>query len=286
MPDFRYYPRGSVSPDGRVHLANLRAAVQKPWELWTPPFKVAPHVWFVSGFTDVCSYLIDTGDGLVLIDSPFFETLYLQLESIRRAGFDPMDVKHLFISHAHSDHYGGARAFKEYTGAEIWLSREDKADLDRKRAENYTSGPGAVGGFAFDVDRFYNDYESFKMGNMEFTFRMAPGHAAGAVVFRFEDKDEDGTVYKCAMHGGVGATMTTENLKILKYPLEWKQQFIDDCYDMANWDVDICLASHENQLNYLSGVNEDDRNDFSNFVNKNLWRELMISRAENVRGLS
>ena len=67
MPDFRYYARGETGKDGRFHL-DLHAmhdmVRNRPWDFWIEPFRVAPHVWMVSGMNDVCSYLLDTGDAL------------------------------------------------------------------------------------------------------------------------------------------------------------------------------------------------------------------------------
>ena len=53
-------------------------AANKPWLLTQKPFRVAPRVYYV-GNTWVGAYLIDTGDGLVLIDTTVFETTYLVL---------------------------------------------------------------------------------------------------------------------------------------------------------------------------------------------------------------
>ena len=54
----------------------------EPWELAIEPFQVAPQTWYVSGQTWVGSYLIDTGDGLILIDTAIPESLYLLVDSI------------------------------------------------------------------------------------------------------------------------------------------------------------------------------------------------------------
>lgn len=59
-----------------------------PWKFYVEPFRIAGGLYFV-GNADVSVYLIDTGDGLILLDTAFPQTLYLLLESIRRLGFDP-----------------------------------------------------------------------------------------------------------------------------------------------------------------------------------------------------
>ena len=67
----------------------------------------------VCGWSDLGGcYLIDTGDGLILIDTAIPESLYLMVDSIYRAGFCPKDIKKILLSHAHFDHMGGAAAMK------------------------------------------------------------------------------------------------------------------------------------------------------------------------------
>ena len=42
--------------------------IEAPWEWDVPPFQITDNVWYV-GSRQVSNHLIDTGDGLVLIDT-------------------------------------------------------------------------------------------------------------------------------------------------------------------------------------------------------------------------
>ena len=59
-----------------------------PWKVAIEPFRVAPRVYYV-GNVWVGSFLVDTEEGLAIIDTTVMEDLYLLLESIRKLGFDP-----------------------------------------------------------------------------------------------------------------------------------------------------------------------------------------------------
>lgn len=57
-----------------------------PWKVAIEPFRVAPRVYYV-GNVWVGSFLVDTEEGLAIIDTTVMEDLYLLLESIRKLGF-------------------------------------------------------------------------------------------------------------------------------------------------------------------------------------------------------
>ena len=59
---------------------------RRPWEAYVEPFAMAPGVWYISGNDWVACYLIDTGDGLILIDTAMHESAYLMIENIRKLG--------------------------------------------------------------------------------------------------------------------------------------------------------------------------------------------------------
>ncbi len=94
--------------------------------------------------TSVNTYLINTGDKLVLVDSGagklFGPTLGNMLANIKAAGYQPEQVDEIYITHMHPDHVGGLMtegkiAFPNATvradkkDADFWLSKEnmDKA---------------------------------------------------------------------------------------------------------------------------------------------------------------
>src|SRR5687767_9371641 len=90
------------------------------------PFKLFDNVWYV-GFQTVSVYLVSTSDGLVLIDSGYARTVDWLLENIRAAGFDPANVKYIFVTHSHVDHASGAAQMKQVTGARVGLSEIGRA---------------------------------------------------------------------------------------------------------------------------------------------------------------
>ena len=108
-----------VSPPAPVLMEHC---CRKPWETYLEPLRMAPGVWYVSGNNWVACYLIDTGDGLILIDTAIPESLYLLVDSIYRLGFKLTDIKKILLSHAHFDHCGAAGAMKKLTGAELYMS--------------------------------------------------------------------------------------------------------------------------------------------------------------------
>ena len=146
-----------------------------PWKVAIEPFRVAPRVYYV-GNVWVGSFLVDTEEGLAIIDTTVMEDLYLLLESIRKLGFDPMNIKKIFLTHAHMDHDGAARALKEMTGAEIYLSKEDEDWRHRPEADMHDTGFKIV---PYDVDHFYDDNEAIVMGSVTIRTKLSAGHTPG-----------------------------------------------------------------------------------------------------------
>lgn len=246
-----------------------------PWETSITPFRVAPHIYYV-GNLFVGSFLIGTTEGLALIDTTVFETVYMLLESIRSLGFDPRDIKKIFLSHAHMDHDGGARCLKELSGAEIYLARED--DEWRKRPEADMSGEGFKI-IPYEVDHYYDDNTPVVMGDVTIHTRLSAGHTPGCTSFFVDVKDEKGEKLTWGMHGGVGVnTMNTEYLNRVHLPLSLQEDFLQGCEEMKRIHVDICTPSHPSHSNMLELVPQD-RKDYRPFVDETKWESFLTERA-------
>lgn len=85
--------------------------------------RVAPGIHLVAsgalGFDltdplDCNVWLIDSGAGLVLFDSGAGRGVAELLGAIRQDGLDPSHITHLFLTHAHADHSGGAAPLSEH----------------------------------------------------------------------------------------------------------------------------------------------------------------------------
>jgi glyoxylase-like metal-dependent hydrolase (beta-lactamase superfamily II) len=56
----------------------------------------------------IASYLLAGGDGLALVDVGSAESVGRLLSGIRAAGFDPLDITRLILTHVHLDHAGAS----------------------------------------------------------------------------------------------------------------------------------------------------------------------------------
>jgi hydroxyacylglutathione hydrolase len=78
-------------------------------------------------------YLLETPEGLILVDAGIpFSHLIVQ-RKMNEIGRD--DLKLIYITHAHIDHYGGANALREATGAPIAIHRADAESMAQGRTE-------------------------------------------------------------------------------------------------------------------------------------------------------
>lgn len=260
-----------VPPSGALH------DLEHIWNYALPPFRIGPHVYGVGGNNDVSVYLLDSGEGLVLLDTGMKELLYLIIDSIHRLGFDPRQIKAILISHGHGDHCNGAMALHALTGAEIWMNAVDEVF--------YRQHPiPELGYIPFPVHHHFGDGEVFSMGRFHIRTRFTPGHTPGTTSFFFTDTDEEtGKTWRLAMHGGVGAdTMRPAALRALGLPESLAHQFIQDCEELAGEPVDICLPSHLNQTNLAANLPENPM-DYTPLIAPEVWPALMQERAATVK---
>ncbi len=151
------------------------------------PFKILGNVYFVGTFQASC-HLIDTGDGLVLIDPGYANTLYLVIDSIHRLGFDPKDIRYIINTHWHGDHAEATAAMADLSGAKTLIGR-----LDAEKAKRF-----------FQPDILLKEGDTLTLGNTTLSFMETPGHTRGTVSFFFDTR-EDGKTYRVGMFGGAGA---------------------------------------------------------------------------------
>ncbi len=253
----------------------MERCCRTPWVSYLKPFRMAPGVYYVSGNDWVACYLIDTGDGLILIDTAMHETCYLMLENIRQLGFDPMDIKKILLTHAHSDHIGAARTLKELTGAELYLGERDLF-IVRERKDLILSNGFTCGDI--EPDKIYSDYEPVRLGSITIHTISTPGHTPGCTSMIFDVTDKNERIYTCAIHGGVGLnTMSRQYLLENGLPLSLQQEFIDGLKKLDQLHVDICLPSHTNQVGIVPLIGEI-TDEFNPFLDESIWHELMQER--------
>ena len=254
--------------------------LEHPWKYAVPAYKAAPHVWQVGGQDDVCAYLLDSGEGLILIDTGYRASFYLLIDRIWRAGYDPKQIKKILLSHWHWDHVNGARYLQELTGAEVWIS---KADEEQHQLWKDRTDPLPM--VDYRADHFYDDSTTIDLGRFSIHTRLTPGHTPGATSFWFDDTDETtGETFRCAMHGGIGVGLMAKSyLEESGLSLELPHIFIKDCLEMADsWKVDICLPSHLNQGNVKPNIPED-KTDYRVWIDGELWGDVLRDRAEAVK---
>ncbi|MBP2638395.1 MAG: hypothetical protein H6Q72_4302 [Firmicutes bacterium] len=259
----------------------LRQGCECPWEVAVEPFKVAPQVYYV-GNSWVGAYLIDSGEGLILIDATMHNQVYLVLESIRKLGFDPQDIKLLLLSHAHYDHCGGVRPIIEYTGAKLYMGKEDAYFLTERPDLIYTEGY-AFG--SFQPDYYYDDVTAISLGNISIHTMHTPGHTPGTTSFFFAVQDKSGNTYRCGLHGGIGLnTLTDELMQESGWPLSMREEFLNSLEKLSGMEIDITLGSHPAQVNMLEKV-EKISETCNPFLDRAVWTTLLQQRILAIKEL-
>ena len=254
------------------------ANIFHPWEGTVKPFKIFGNLYFV-GTIPASTHLIDTGDGLVIIDPGYPQSLYIVTENMHELGFSPKDIKYIVITHGHYDHLGAARALVELTGAKTFISKEDAPYADGSVDLTWAKELNTVYHEAFTPDVLLSDGDTVKLGNTEILCKSAPGHTPGPMAFFFNVTDGKRTL-RAAMHGGVGRnSMTREFLDKYGLSTEAREKFVPAIDAMIDEHVDIHLGNHVGN-NDTVGKSKLITDDFNPFIDDTAWKKFLTLTKE------
>ena len=254
-----------------------------PWKFAVEPFRIAGNLYYV-GNSSVSAHLIDTGEGLILLDTTYPQTVYLLLESIRRLGFDPGDIKYIMHSHGHYDHFGGTRAIVELTGAKTFLGAADIEFLTERPELTWAPEYGVDFHEAFEVNTALAGGETVKLGDAAIECVHTPGHTPGTMSWFF-DVREKGKSYRVGAHGGPGLnTLSDEFLEENNLPRSNRQDFLKSLQILKKREVDIFIGLHPGQSNTLerAAAMTETHNPF---IDPGAWPAALAEREKDIREL-
>lgn len=218
--------------------------VEHPYLLDRHPFHVAGNVYYVGNHW-CSSHLIDTGEGLILLDTPCASGLPGLMYNIEELGFRVKDVRYIIVSHAHSDHFGAVTALVHKTKAKTFLGEIDAEDMvvRREQMEQMNRNLGAYNE-CFTPDVTLRDGDIIELGNTRIRCVLTPGHTIG-VMSHFWQTEEDGQTLNVGIYGGAGFVSLSEAaLKENGLPLEMQNIFTASIDKVWNEKVDVMLGNH------------------------------------------
>ena len=108
----------------------------------------------------------------------------LIVESIRKLGFKPEDIKILLSNHAHLDHVGTLADFKKLTGATVSAMDRDIDLLASGGKIDYLFAKKPRLHFPpVTADRVLKDGDIVELGGVKLTARLTAGHTPGCTTF-------------------------------------------------------------------------------------------------------
>lgn len=258
-----------------------------PWQGAMKPFQVLGNTWFV-GLKQASTHLIDTGDGLILLDSGYQESLYYVLDSIYQCGFSPYDIKYIIHSHGHIDHAAATRALVELTGAETFIGENDREMVNGTRPE-LTWGPEYNMAFngTFEPDHLLKDGDKISLGDVVIDCAATPGHTAGTFSFFWDIKDE-GKIYRAGTMGGAGInSMASSYLKKYDLPPEqWRGAFGPSIARCRLEKVDVFIGNHAKQNNTSERYEKLIAGDKLAFYDPEAWGNFLDQCQKNLDKLN
>lgn len=159
------------------------------WNEPIEPFRVHGNTWYV-GTNGLSSILVETGDGLVLIDGALPQSAPQIAANVGKLGFDPLQIKYILLSHAHYDHAGGINALQRYTRAKVVVSEASAVVLRTgmllEDDPQFAYGPDNTTFPSAKVDSVLLDGETLEVGEVVFTAIYTPGHTEGSTTWTWE----------------------------------------------------------------------------------------------------
>ncbi len=244
-----------------------------PFLGYVKPGRIFGNIYFV-GTVPASTHLIDTEEGLIVIDPGYERSLYLVINNIWELGFNPKDIKYIVLSHGHYDHTNAAYALAKLSGAKIFLGKEDlpfaRGECDHFELKN----------IPFEPDVLLEDGDVIALGNTRIECMSTPGHTDGTISFFFDVKEGEKT-YRAGMFGGGGTnTLTREFLESRGLPFENRRKFLESIERLEREPVEIFLGNHVENNDTVGKLLMKERSSENPFIDPKGWKNYLDARRK------
>ena len=207
---------------------------------YAKPVKVFDNLYFV-GQTEYSAWAVKTRDGIIIIDPIFDYSVEEEVvNGLKALGSDPNDIKYVLISHAHSDHVGGASYLQDRFNAKVIMSEADWQLLEGTKASWRKPRKELVA----------TDGQKLTLGGTTLTLNITPGHTLGTISTLIPVLD-NGTRHVAAYWGGTAFNWVTNRGAYItpEHPDSfWFNNYIQSAQRFRtlakNAGADVILSNH------------------------------------------
>lgn len=218
-----------------------RAPGPPPRDTWyAKPAKVFDNLYFV-GQTEYSAWAVVTSDGIIVIDPIFDYSVEEEVvNGLKALGFAPGAIKYVLISHAHSDHVGGASYLQDRFNAKVIMSEADWALLDSTTTTWRKPRRELVA----------TDGQRLTLGDTTLTLHLTPGHTLGTISTFIPLRDGPAR-HVAAYWGGTAFNWVTNRRGYItpeRPDSFWFNHYIDSAVKFRNLakaaGADVMLSNH------------------------------------------
>jgi len=201
------------------------------------PVKVFDNLYYL-GQSEYSAWAVTTSAGIIVVDALFDYSVEDEIvNGLTKLGLDPKNIKYVLVSHAHSDHLGGARLLQERFGAQVIMSAADW-DLAARNTQSWPKPKR---------DIVATDGQKLTLGDTTLTMYLTPGHTPGTISTLIPVKDQ-GRPHMAAEWGGTGFNFTITPEKPRRFWFETYASSADHFRDaLTKANADVLIANHPNQ---------------------------------------
>src|SRR5262245_52899642 len=146
--------------------------------LASKPVQLATGIYLLGRTRPGAVYVVDTSEGLVLIDSGLEANAAIVTDQIAALRLDVTRLRAILLTHGHADHSLGAAHLRTRTGAKVYAGRADCPPLragEPREAFVSTFYMPDTTPHKTTIDIEVNDNDLIPIGDARFTAIAAPG---------------------------------------------------------------------------------------------------------------
>jgi glyoxylase-like metal-dependent hydrolase (beta-lactamase superfamily II) len=151
--------------------------------------EIVRGIYLLGALKPSAAYVIETPEGLVLVDSGLDADAGLLKSEMAKLGLDWKRVRAILLTHIHGDHSGGAEALRSATGAKVYAGAGDVPVLRAAQPSEAFYGTYFMPNHhphSTTVDVALKGGETIAFGDTRIQALATPGHSPGSICYLLE----------------------------------------------------------------------------------------------------